>query len=154
MLRFLFVLCLVVCPVAKAEVIEASDDLSSLGMVEDLGDLHAEINKFRKKRLLPELTLNQGLLCAAALHASDIGPKRHCSNVGTDGSNLTQRLVRCGLVVRGGESEVVACGHADANQAVIGLLSDPRTSVLLLNPLMKEFGADQVNRYWVVVLSP
>jgi len=140
---------------SSALVLQADDaELTDLAFAEDLGDLHAEINKFRKKRLLPELTMNQGLLCASALHASDIGPKRRCSNIGSDGSNLPQRLRQCSFPQLGGESEIVACGHADATQAVIGLLADPKTSVVLLDPRMKQFGADQVNRFWVVVLSP
>lgn len=155
MIRLFIVSCLVfLSGNLNAFVLQGNEpDLGGIALADDLGDLHAEINKFRRKRLLPELTINQGLLCAAALHASDIGPKRRCSNIGSDGSNLGQRLKQCSAQV-GGETELVACGHGEAYQAVIGLLAEPSTSAILLNPRMTQFGADQVNRFWVVVLSP
>lgn len=114
----------------------------------DPSELFDEVNLARRVRGLPELTMNEALTCAALRHAWDIGPKNMCSNRGSDGSDLTQRVRGC----RGAATaEIIGCNYLTARQAVDAWTKRLDSARLLYNYNMMQMGVAEVNHHYVVV---
>lgn len=107
-----------------------------------------ELNMARKLRGLPELTVNESLVCAASRHAWDIGPRNVCSSKGSDGSELPERIRAC----RGAATvELIGCNYASAKDAVDAWVRRPDLSRYILNYNMMQVGVAEVNRHYVAV---
>ena len=77
------------------------------------------------------------------------------SHVGSDGSNLTQRLRRQNYLIRTA-AENTGWGFADADRAMGFWMKSPGHRANILNPAMKEIGlglADGSRPSWVMVLG-
>ncbi len=113
-------------------------------------DLLEEINKARARQGVPALKFDSKLNCAAELHAKDVGPKQICSHTGTDGSDVGERLSRCGY--NGWQwAENIACGQRSASEAVQAWHKSAGHAHNMYNPEYTHVGLAMVNNYWVNV---
>ena len=99
-------------PVAEAAAATAEPDLSAiLAAVPASGDASAEvfalINAVRAERGLPPYTYNETLAQAAYLHGLDCQQRGFCNHVGSDGANVTARVVRTGYPAVGAAECIV-----------------------------------------------
>lgn len=93
---------------------------------------------------LRTLTLSRGLSDAAALHVRDTGAKGLVGHAGSDGENLSERIVRFGNW-SGSIGECISYGDADPTGVVAELLVDDGVRdrghrVALLNPEWRYVG--------------
>lgn len=105
------------------------------------------MNYERAKLGRPQLGATSGLVCSAQTHVGDIGGKKVCQTLPTDGSSVWDIPRRCGTAAYG---ILVGCGYPTAEAAVAGWLQRQDTATMLLDPKFRTVGVGMVNNYWVV----
>lgn len=115
----------------------------------------ASVNAQRKAAGLSAVKMSPALMKTAQAHACDNAARGGISHVGTDGSNLTQRLRRQNYLIRTA-AENTGWGFANAGVAMNYWMKSPGHRANILNPAMKEIGlglADGPRASWVLVLG-
>lgn len=116
-------------------------------------ELFTAINAERTAQGLTELALKETILCAARAHAADVGPQGLCSHTGTDGSDPTARVERCGGTSSGWSGQIIACGASAGDVAVAGWAVDPQNGPHLLSATNITVGVGMDSNYWVAVFD-
>ena len=120
-----------------------------------------EINKVRvsgcmcgDEKLPPaaKLAWSDQLEKAAARHADDMFDHSHFDHVGTDGSDLGDRISGTGYVW-GMVGENISWGYTEVKDVVEGWISSPDHCKNMMSPVFKEMGVARKGEYWVLELA-
>lgn len=114
--------------------------------------LAMQINLKRLDANLPQLALDDQLICAASLQAAFLAQVTGiCDHRGLYNSDLNERLSLCG----GGNAsgEVLGCGYLTFVTVVDAWLNSPGHRKLIMDPLAKRIGGAMINKQWVVVMG-
>jgi uncharacterized protein YkwD len=119
-------------------------------------DLLARVNAQRAAAGVAAVQANPRVSAAARKHACDIAAAARLSHRGSDGSSLTARLGREG-VLGVAAVENASLGYPDAGAAVAGWLASPGHRANLLNPRVTRLGAGVADtaggqRVWILVM--
>lgn len=145
----------------KPEILDPVE-ISSFNIEKDAGtwdsvsiQLMNAINAERMKQGLLILAFSSPLVCAADSHVKDIGPKKMCSHVGSDGSSFITRIKRCGVssYIRAGE--IVACGQKTPADAVKAWMNSYSHRNIILTRSYTNLGCAYyaANKYYVCVFT-
>lgn len=109
------------------------------------------LNAERTKANLLALVFSTPLVCAASAHVNDVGPKKVCSHVGSDGSSFSTRLKRCGVPTYYRAGEIIACGQKTPAEAVKAWMNSPGHRNIILTRGYNNLGCAYyaLNKYWV-----
>jgi uncharacterized protein YkwD len=89
---------------------------------------------------------------AAARHADDMFDHSHFDHVGTDGSDLGDRISGTGYVW-GMVGENISWGYTEVKDVVEGWISSPEHCKNMMSPVFKEMGVARNGEYWVLDLG-
>lgn len=114
------------------------------------------LNATREANGQRPLRFNRDLARAAMTHACDMHRNEFFAHVGTDGSNLQQRVRAAGfsdcLV-----AENIAWGYPRSEQIITGWMNSPGHRTIMLHPRVEEFGIGITTGargpYWVLVVA-
>jgi uncharacterized protein YkwD len=120
------------------------------------GDILARVNAERSAMGLSAVRANPRVTAAAQKHACDVAASGRLSHVGSDGSSLTARLGREG-VLGVAAIENAGLGYPTPAATVAGWLASPGHRTNLFNPRMSRLGAGvatdaQGRRVWILVM--
>jgi uncharacterized protein YkwD len=91
---------------------------------------------------------NDRLASAAITHAIDMTKNKFFDHVGSDGSEIDNRVEKAGYKwMEVGEN--IAWGYKNMTDAMIGWLKSPSHCRQLMNPKVAEMGAARNGDYWV-----
>ena len=113
------------------------------------------INFERVRQGLSLLVFSTPLVCAADAHANDIGPKKICSHVGSDGSSFISRIKRCGVTYYSRAGEIIACGQKTPADAVRAWMNSSGHRNIILTRGYNNLGCGYygATKYWVCVFT-
>jgi uncharacterized protein YkwD len=114
-------------------------------------DLLDTINAERAAMGLVPVVLRQTLICAAEAHSMDVGAVGSCSHTGTDGSDPTVRVQRCGG--GGWSGEIIACGQGTPRGAVDAWIGSPGHNAIMFGASKREIGVAMHNNYWTAIFD-
>ncbi len=119
-------------------------------------DVLARVNAARAAGGLPAVQANPRVMAAAQKHACDVAAAGQLSHTGSDGSSLTARLGREG-VLGVAAVENAGQGYPTPAAAVAGWLASPGHRANLFNPRVGRFGAGVADdafgrRVWILVM--
>ena len=97
---------------------------------------------------VPPVRWNSLLEDAAIRHAKDMAIHKHFDHIGTDGSELDNRINDAGYKwMQIGEN--IAWGYATIAQTMEGWIKSPSHCVQLMSDKVDEIGAAKNGKYWV-----
>jgi len=115
------------------------------------------MNGARKTAGLRLLTLNPSLAASAQHYACENAARQSLDHVGTDGSDIPERIRRAGLKPALA-AENTGIGYANASRAFAGWMASPHHRENILRPEVTQVGiglADGARPVWVVdFMSP
>ncbi len=119
-------------------------------------DMLTRINAARSAMRLPPVQANPRVTAAAQKHACDIAATGQLSHAGSDGSSLTARLGREG-VLGVAAIENAGLGYPTPAATVAGWLASPGHRANLFNPRVTRLGAGVADdatgrRVWILVM--
>jgi uncharacterized protein YkwD len=119
-------------------------------------DLLARVNTERRALGLSPVQPDPRVMAAARKHACDVAAAGRLSHTGSDGSSLTARLGREG-VLGVAAVENAGMGYPTPAATVAGWLGSPGHRANLFNPRVSRFGAGvaddpQGRRVWILVM--
>jgi uncharacterized protein YkwD len=79
------------------------------------------------------------------MHSEDVGPKKLCQHVGSDGSEFWERAKKCGTKAT---RENIACGHRTPRAAVDGWLDSEGHFKNMMSKNINYIGVGESNFYW------
>lgn len=98
------------------------------------------------------LAWSERLESAAARHSRDMHVHDHFAHVGTDGSDVADRVTDAGYRWRL-VGENIAVGHPSVDAVVQAWLDSPSHCRQLMDPRVLEVGAAEDGRYWTQVFG-
>ena len=116
----------------------------------------ARVNTERRAVGLSSVQANPRVMAAAQKHACDVAAAGRLSHTGSDGSSLTARLGREG-VLGVAAVENAGMGYPTPAATLAGWRASPGHRANLLNPRVSRFGAGvaddaQGRRVWILVM--
>ncbi|MBL7816338.1 MAG: CAP domain-containing protein [Saprospiraceae bacterium] len=97
---------------------------------------------------VPPVRWNSQLEAAAIRHAADMARNKHFDHIGTDGSELDNRVEAAGYKwMQIGEN--IAWGYTAIADAMKGWIESPSHCQQLMSPKVDEMGAAKNGKYWV-----
>ncbi|WP_245541133.1 CAP domain-containing protein [Yoonia vestfoldensis] len=119
-------------------------------------EIAAGLNASRQANGERPLRFNRDLGRAAMTHACDMHRNEFFAHIGTDGSNLQQRVRAVGYsdcIV----GENIAWGYPRSEQIITGWMNSPGHRTIMLHPRVEEFGIGITTGtrgpYWVLVVG-
>ena len=103
-------------------------------------------------RAVGPLAWSERLETAAARHSRDMHEHEHFAHVGTDGSDVAERVIDAGYRWRL-VGENIAVGHPTVDEVVEAWLTSPGHCRQLMDPRVLEVGAAEDGRYWTQVFG-
>ena len=106
--------------------------------------------KCGSKRMPPvaPLAWNERLEDASIAHAKDMAENNHFDHIGTDGSEIDNRVERAGYKwMQVGEN--IAWGYDNLRDAMVGWIKSPSHCLQLMSNKVTEMGGARYNLYWV-----
>jgi len=114
--------------------------------------LAGHINLKRLDRNLPQLGLDDQLICASSLQAAYLAQMIGiCIHQGFSGSDLKTRVDLCGGPLPSGE--VLGCGHETYWAVVDAWMKSPAHYKIIMDPRAKRIGGAMLSKQWVVVVG-
>ena len=104
-------------------------------------------NNFRVSRRVPVLLESDPLVCAAIIHALDMGTNQMCSHRGSDGSTIGQRIRSCGY--KYGVMQHISCGEANEDAVVYEWTNDWSNRYVMQSRNYHSIGCASYNGFYV-----
>jgi uncharacterized protein YkwD len=126
------------------------------GLAAQTAGILAQVNAARAAAGLQTVQANARVTAAAQKHACDVAASGKLSHTGSDGSSLTARLGREGILGVAA-IENAGSGYPTAAATMAGWLASPGHRANLLNPRVTRLGAGvaddaQGRRVWILVM--
>ncbi len=97
---------------------------------------------------VPPVRWNSRLEEAAMRHAADMATHRHFNHVGTDGSEIDNRIDATGYKWKQ-IGENIAWGYSAIADVMVGWINSPSHCLQLMSDKVDEMGVAKNGRYWV-----